>query len=251
MKRIEAQPSRAELAYQAILDGICDGTLAPGTHLIQEQLASRLGVSRQPIQQAMALLKNDGIVQEIGARGLFVAPLDISAMQQHYQIRGALDEVAARLAAGNAKNSPDVREGIRHRGAAIVEAGLAAASAGDVRRMVLHDAEFHKFIYDVSGNPLLTSAAEPHWRYLRRVMVEVVRYAGAGESVWRQHRGILEAIVGGEEDAAAQAAGRHVARAAERLAAAFENRDIAGGAGAGVTRSPSRPSSGPLGEASA
>ena len=67
MRRIAPRPSRAELAYQAILDEICEGWLASGTHLVQEDLAARLGVSRQPIQQAMARWKSDGLVQELVA----------------------------------------------------------------------------------------------------------------------------------------------------------------------------------------
>jgi DNA-binding GntR family transcriptional regulator len=62
---------------RAILDEICEGALAPGTHLVQEQLAERLGVSHQPIQQAMALVKSDDLFQRLGACGLYVAPLDV------------------------------------------------------------------------------------------------------------------------------------------------------------------------------
>lgn len=79
MKPITSTPSRAEQVYFAIRDSICDGALEAGTHLVQEDLAARLGVSRQPVQQAMALLKNDGLVLEQGARGLYVAPLDAEA----------------------------------------------------------------------------------------------------------------------------------------------------------------------------
>ena len=191
MKRIEPQISRAEQAYRAILDEICEGALAPGTHLVQEQLAERLGVSRQPIQQAMALLKSDGLVQELGARGLYVAPLDVEVMRQHYEIRGALDMLAARLGAVRARSSSKIAQEISHRGQAI----MTAAAAGDVRLMVHHDVAFHRFLYDVSGNRLLMDTAEPHWRYLRRVMGEVLRYAEPGPEIWEQHRAILDAII--------------------------------------------------------
>ena len=128
MQRIEPQLSRAEQAYRAILDEISEGALAPGTHLVQEQLAERLGVSRQPIQQAMALLKSDGLVQELGARGLYVAPLDVLVMRQHYEIRGALDMLAARLGAGRAHASAKVAQTIAHGGQLIMKAGTAAAA---------------------------------------------------------------------------------------------------------------------------
>lgn len=222
MKRIESQPSRTEQAYRAILDEICEGALAPGMHLVQEQLAERLGVSRQPIQQAMALLKNDGLVQELGARGLYVAPLDLAAMRQHYEIRASLDELAARLAAERVRSSPGVAREIALGGEPIMEAGVMAVSAGDVRLMVRHDVEFHRYLYEASGNPLLVTTAEPHWRYLRRVMGEVLRFAEPGPAIWQQHRGILDAVISGDAKSAVDRARRHVEGAAERLAEAFE-----------------------------
>ena len=67
------QSSLVEQAYEAILGEIADGTPAPNTHLVQEVLAARYGVSRQPIQQALLLLRSDGIAQDVGRRGLVVA----------------------------------------------------------------------------------------------------------------------------------------------------------------------------------
>lgn len=65
-----------EQTYRAILSAICDGTLAPGEKLTQERVAERLNVSRQPVAQALALLKTQGFVQETGRRGLAVSHLD-------------------------------------------------------------------------------------------------------------------------------------------------------------------------------
>lgn len=222
MQKITATPSRAEQAYHAILDEICDGGLMPGTHLIQEELAAKLGVSRQPIQQAMALLKNAGLVQELGARGLYVAPLDLTTMQHHYEIRAVLDGLAARLAAVRAAASDSVAAEIRRRGQAIIEAGHTAISDGVFRMMVRRDVEFHGCIYDCSGNPLLASTAEPHWRYLRRVMGEVLRHAEEPDAIWRQHEEILEAIVAGDGKSAEKRAIEHVQRAAGMLADAIK-----------------------------
>jgi DNA-binding GntR family transcriptional regulator len=223
MKPITARPTRTEQVYQAILDEICEGALAPGTHLVQENLAMKLGVSRQPVQQAMAMLKNDGLVQELGARGLYVAPLDLAMMRRHYEIRAVLDGLAARLAAGRAAVSTSDAAEIRRRGAAIIEAGHAAVAAGAVKRMVRRDVEFHGLIYEWSGNPLLAGTAEPHWRYLRRVMGEVMRHADRPEVIWRQHERILDAIVRGDAAVAEARAVEHVERAAGMLARALED----------------------------
>lgn len=222
MKSLTLQPSLAEQAYAAIVDAICDGTIAPNTHLVQEQLAERLGVSRQPIQQALLLLRNDGVVEDAGRRGLIVAPLDLDAMRDRYQVRSALDELAARLAARRSAADPAVAADIAARGEAILTAGSKAAADADIGAMIASDVAFHGLVYDASGNAALAPTAEPNWRYIRRVMGEVYRISSRpGPEIWGQHRAILEAIVAGRADEAARLAVAHVEVAGQKLSAAF------------------------------
>ena len=78
LSRIAFTPDLTEQVYQRLLHAICDGELAPGARLTQEELAATLGVSRQPVLQALRLLKKDGFVSDAGRRGLRVAPLEAS-----------------------------------------------------------------------------------------------------------------------------------------------------------------------------
>ena len=210
MKPITATPSRAEQVYFSIRDSICDGTLEPGTHLVQEEVASRLGVSRQPVQQAMVLLRNDGLVLEQGARGLYVAPLEAEGTVQRYQIRLCLDQLAARLTAARAAASPAFAARLRREGEAVIAEGDRALAEGSYREAVAHDVAFHSWIYEMSGNPLIAATAEPHWLYLRRVMVAVLSYAERGAVVWKQHREILDLLVAGEAEAVAELMATHI-----------------------------------------
>ncbi len=220
MRPLQTAPSRSEQVYTALRDSIRDCTLAPGTALVQEDIANMLGVSRQPVQQAMALLKNDGLVVERGGRGLYVAPIDASRMAHHYQIRMVLDQLAARLVADRANRQPGFRAEVEQRGLAILAAGDAALKAGRAAEAVAHDAEFHALLYELSGNPLIGPTAEMHWNFLRRVMVGVLTHASRGAVVWDQHREILEAILSGDTDAAASLAADHVIGAEQALLAA-------------------------------
>ena len=77
MKLLETQPKLVEQVFDAILEEITSGRLRPGARVIQEQLAKELGVSRQPVQQALLLLRNQGVLQDAPGRGLQVAPLDL------------------------------------------------------------------------------------------------------------------------------------------------------------------------------
>lgn len=209
-----------------IRDSICTGELAAGTHLVQEELASTLGVSRQPIQQAMLLLKNDGLVVELGARGLYVAPLDAGAVIHHYQIRIVLDQLAARLICERLSHAPDFAEELRRRAEPILKDGEAARNQGSAVLAVAHDVKFHSFLYDMSGNPFIASTAEAHWNYLRRVMIAVVLHAERGELVWRQHREILDVLLSGDSNSAERAMAHHVLGAQGALLSAMEAREI-------------------------
>ncbi len=224
MRALRTAPGLAEQLYSAVLDEICDGALAPGAHLVQEQLAERFEVSRQPVQQAMALLKADGLVEDVGKRGLRVAALDLGRMQHHYEIRAALDALAARRAAERAQADAAVARDIGERGRAILADGARAVRDGAPREQIHHDEVFHKLIYEASGNPLMERTAETHWRFLRRVMGDVLRHAETPREIWRQHGEILAAVEAGDADLAEELARAHIAGAAGRLAESLANK---------------------------
>ncbi|MBX5453389.1 MAG: GntR family transcriptional regulator [Acidobacteriia bacterium] len=219
-------PSLVEQVYDAIVGEIADGTFPPNTRLVQEVLAERYGVSRQPIQQALLLLKSDAIVQDAGRRGLVVAPLDMQIVRDRYQVRASLDALAARLAARRCAASPEIAAQIRRQGEYILQAGFAAVSAGAIRDMIAHDIAFHAFVYDASGNPMIRPTAEIHWRFLRRVMGEVLRKSEPN-GIWQQHREILVAITTGATGDAESLILSHIESAATRLAAAAPNGNAA------------------------
>ena len=218
MKPIRSTPALADQVYQAILDDICSGGLTPGTHLKQEQLAERLGVSRQPVQQAMALLKADGLVEEVGRRGLRVSELDVETMHHHYEVRALFDGLAARNTALRIAKDTNLRGAFQTQVRSILDAGAMAVNNGVVPEMIRQDELLHKLFYEFSGNPLLAATAEPHWRYLRRVMGDVLREAEPPHDIWDQHEAIVNATLDGKPATAEKLMSEHARRAAELLA---------------------------------
>lgn len=186
-------------------------------HLVQEDLAATLGVSRQPIQQAMLLLKNDGLVVERGGRGLFVAPLDRESMAHHYQIRLVLDQLAARLVAEKSAHDDAFKEKLIKAGQDILSSGSSEAADGSAAAAVRHDVAFHSMIYDFTGNPMIAPTLDTHWIFLRRVMVGILKHAERGQLVWEQHSDILASLVSGDADAAVALATDHVLGAQKAL----------------------------------
>ena len=135
--RLQAAPDLVDQVYQALLDAISDGSLAPGARITQEDLAERLAVSRQPVLQALRLLKKDGLVSDAPGRGLLVAPLDAAWIAHTYQVRGALDVLAARLAASR-RAALDPR---------LIEQGRRAARGRNIKVMIDADIAFLNAIY--------------------------------------------------------------------------------------------------------
>jgi len=210
--QLEASPDLAERVYRSLLDAISDGSLPPGQRLTQEDIAQQLAVSRQPVLQALRLLKKDGFVQDAPGRGLLVAPLDAAWMRRVYEVRGALDALAARLAAQR-RFALDPR---------VIEQGRRAARGRHVMAMIDADLAFHAAIYAASGNPLIEQSAQLHWRHLRRVMGAVLQQSRQREAVWDEHEAIAAAIAAGDGTAAARLIEDHSLRASENLAAQLD-----------------------------
>jgi DNA-binding GntR family transcriptional regulator len=186
--KIESTPDLADQVYRSLLDAISGGSLAPGSRITQEEVAEQLAVSRQPVLLALRLLKKDGFVLDAPGRGLLVAPLDGVWLSQVYQIRCALDALAARLAA-QAHAVIDLE---------LIHQGRLATRGQDVKTMMAADAAFHNAIYAASGNPLIAQSAQLHWQHIRRAMGAVLQVANMRESIWDEHAAIAQAIAAGD-----------------------------------------------------
>lgn len=215
MKHLAIQAPLVDRVYRAILDAICDGQLPPGERITQDQLAEKLNVSRQPVLQALLLLRKQGFVRETGRRGLVVADLDPQFIGQLYEVRAALDGAACRGAALRGATEA------RRRGPALIAAGRAAVRSDSVGAMIAADMAFHLFLYELSGNPLIAETAALHWQHIRRAMGGYLRRYRARDAIWDEHAAILDAVVAGDAEAAARLAQHHAAAAAGNLSEAM------------------------------
>ena len=208
MKALATTPNLVEQVRDAILSEIAAGKLAPGDRIIQEQIAQALGVSRQPVQQALALLRNQGVLQDAPGRGLIVVPLDPAHVQQMYDMRAVIEGLAARRAAQtNAALAA-------RQGPALIEAGRKAVVGGSVAKMIAADMRFHEFLYALSGNALIAPALATHLTYTQRVMGEVLVRDEKPRDIWDQHARILDAIARGDGERAEALVRLHITQAA-------------------------------------
>lgn len=217
-------PGLTERVYRAIQEAILNGEMAPGARLTQEELATQLAVSRQPVLQALRLLKRDGFVVDApakgcgrsgvprGTRGVMVSALQANDIRQIYQVRAALDGLAARAAAQSRAHLP----------AALIERGRRTAEGQGIAEMIDVDVAFHEAIYAASGNPYIAEAAQRHWHPIRRAIGAVLKHHAARDSVWDEHDAILAAISSGDAVRAEALARQHAEQAGEVLAQRLE-----------------------------
>jgi DNA-binding GntR family transcriptional regulator len=124
-----------------------------------------------------------------------------------YEFRGALDSLAARLAA---RKQVKIDK-------SLVATGRKVSKGNDIRAMIEVDMAFHTAIYAASGNPLIAESARLHWMHLRRVMGAVHQVIGQRKSVWDEHAAIAEAIAQGDEELAAKLSLQHTEFARQNL----------------------------------
>jgi DNA-binding GntR family transcriptional regulator len=202
---LDPLPNLIDQVYARILEAIIDRSLPPGQRIRQNELAERLGVSRQPVSHALHLLHRQGLVAESGRRGFEVIRLDPERIRQLYEVRSAIDALAARLAAARAKS--DARSRARLEGA--LAAGRSISGKTPLAELIARDVDFHRAIYALSGNPAIEEMIAPHWPHMRRSMATVLAELDYRESAWSEHETIAAHVLSGNAKAAEAAALAH------------------------------------------
>lgn len=152
-RRIARPVPLRESVYNEILDMIVNRSLQPGQHLVENELAVMLGVSRQPVREALQWLKNDGWVDLRPGLGAFVHKPTVAEADQLLAVRRLLETESARLAAQNATEA-----GVDHL-RELCRQGYAALDTEDVTTVVALNAELHATVMRLSGNDVLVELA--------------------------------------------------------------------------------------------
>jgi DNA-binding GntR family transcriptional regulator len=204
-------PTLIEQSYNFLLESICSGQLSPGERIRQESLSAKMNVSRQPVAQALSMLKVQGFVQDAGRRGLVVATIDKPYFLSIYELREALDPLAARLAAKRA-SVKDIAEARQ-----LIATGRSAVKSHAVPALITCDMQFHMWTYRIAGNKLLVEIMQLYWNHLRRGMGAVLRDKRGRKQVWDEHEAIFKAVAAGDAVTAEKLASRHIKDAATRV----------------------------------
>lgn len=184
--RLERPGPLRERVYEALLELITTRALRSGQHLVESELAGLLGVSRQPVREALQRLNTEGWVDLRPAQGAFVHEPTEEEADQLLSVRTVLEAEAARLAAANSGTA-----GI----AALEELcakGEQAVADDDVDLAVATNAAFHAKVMQLAGNVVLSELAGQVDRRVRWYYTPVARRRGIQS--WIEHRSLIAAI---------------------------------------------------------
>jgi DNA-binding GntR family transcriptional regulator len=184
---------------------VITGELAPGTRIVEDRLAERLGVSRNPVREALQALAGEGFVQLSPRRGAVVAQITAEEAEDLFDVRAALEPLAARLAARHA----DAAGVDRLR--TVLALARQATDDGDLDLLASYNTDFHSLVVELSGNDYLGLLVAP----MARRVQWVFRTSAATRAPhsWTEHETLLRAIASGDEDYAEAVARAHVAAA--------------------------------------
>lgn len=186
---------------------ITERELAPGSRIVEHTLAEDLGVSRNPVREAIRVLESEGFVANVPRRGVVVADLDEASVRDLFMVRATLEGAAAGVAARRVA-AGEVSAAILDD---ILTRAKQATSQGDLTAVSRLNAEFHGTVIELTGNQLLIAMVRPlMWR------VRWVFSLSAGQRAphsWTEHLALAEAIASGDGPLAEQLAGEHVRQA--------------------------------------
>ncbi len=204
--------------YDALLEAIVQGRLAPGTRLVLDDLAEQLKVSRTPVRDALARLTSEGLVRREGRRGFKLTTLSPKEMSDLYDVRLMCELYAVENGIGNA--SPALLAEME----AMVQQGFRALRSGNLLAASLKDREFHRLLVSLGHNQKLTDLFEQlniHIQTLR-VRPGQEKLKDQREHYYGEHLAIVEAIRAGDLPAAREAIRHHVVAASRRAVGALE-----------------------------
>ncbi|MFJ9175196.1 GntR family transcriptional regulator [Streptomyces sp. NPDC102360] len=190
-----------ERVYGALLELIITRVLPPGAHLVETDLAAQLGVSRQPVREALQRLSTEGWVDLRPAQGAFVHEPTEDEADQLLRVRQLLETEAVRLAAGKADAVAvaALEE--------LCEAGERAVAADDVEAAVALNAQLHGAVMELAANEVLAELAAQVDRRVRWYYTPVARQRG--HQSWAEHRRLIAALADRDEGRAAEVMRAH------------------------------------------
>ena len=219
-KSLPLRRSLGQYVYENLKGAIVDGSLSPGSRIIESQVAKALDISRTPVREAIHKLEREGLLCRYPTGGLFVAGLTRAEIEETFGIRGVLESYAARLAASthSERELREVEEKIDE-----YQRCLEKGRLEDLPRI---NTEFHDMLYALSRSPklirLINNLREQIYRF-RRIILKMEDWARTSND---DHRQIVRCIRNRDADGAERLVKEHILRGKEAVLREFDIQDV-------------------------
>lgn len=216
---LESYKPLREIVFETLREAIINGNLKPGERLMEVQLAEEMGVSRTPVREAIRKLELENFVVMIPRKGAYVSGISLKDIADVYEVRAALEFLAAGLAAE--RITEEELEKLERLLIAVAE----AAERNDLNEWVQKDTEFHDIIYKASRNDRLVQIVNNLMEQIHRFRSTSLAYPGRMKIAVEEHKKIVEAISERNIPLAQSLAQEHVENAENSMLEAMEIAD--------------------------
>lgn len=200
----KVKSTRVDSAYDRLKDEILHGVLPPGYQAPEPDIASRLGMSRTPVREALIRLEAEGLIDLIPRRGARVVAISQKDFREIFEILAVLEGLAAHAAAQTGIASEPL-SGLRQ----VLEEGETALRAKDISAWAQLDDTVHRLVAGLSGNDRLHAEICGLLDQVFRANSVLLRLNNAPAARDATHRKIVDAIAAGEAEQAAELANAH------------------------------------------
>ncbi len=197
-----------EMVFESLREAIILGRLKPGERLMEIQLAEEMGVSRTPVREAIRKLELEGFVVMVPRKGAYVAGVSVKDIADVFEVRSALEGLAAGLAAERITEE-EMEE--------LEKTILQLSGEEDILTVVKKDNEFHELIYKASRNHRLTQIITHLSEQISRFRMTSLSVPGRLKIAVGEHKKIIEAICDRNVDLSCKLASEHMENAEQNL----------------------------------
>lgn len=195
-----------EIVYEELKRQIMVGEIAPGTRMMEVDLADEMGVSRTPVREAIRKLEKEGLVTIEPRRGAYASDISAKDMVDVLEVRQDLEGMAAGLAAQK------IAEGDILQLKDMTRRYKEAVEAGDIEEIIKQDEDFHKFIVGLSDNKTLIKMVSQVQELALRFRYIYYDDFSRFKNQPLEHQEIMEAIMSGDANSARRFAEVHISK---------------------------------------
>jgi DNA-binding GntR family transcriptional regulator len=216
LKAMVERKSLGQMVYENLRQTIVRGSIAPGTRLVESQIAEAQGISRTPVREAMHKLERERFIERLPRGGFSVLELSREEIVETFGIRSVLEGYAARLAAIN--HRPGQLKPLQQK----IDEFQRLLDRKHLKELPQVNAEFHDLLYALSDSPRLIRMIDALRDHIYRYRQIILKETGQARTSNEDHRLILESIRTRDAAGVEQLVREHIERGQKMVLAAFE-----------------------------